>query len=69
MIIKEEIKKRLVKAIKQSELTLKAIAEKLGIKLSRVQRYANGKSLPKLDVLANLCVLLNVNASYILCLK
>ncbi len=69
MIIKEEIKKRLSEAIKQSGLTQRYIAEKLGIKLTNVVKYANGKSLPKLDTLANLCLLLNVNANDILGVK
>ncbi len=66
MINKEEIKKRLSGAIKQSGFTNQYIAEKLGITLSKVERYVNGKSLPRLGAFANLCVLLNVSANDIL---
>ncbi len=69
MIIITDIKKRLAESIKQSGLTQQKIADKLGIKQQTVLEYINGKSLPALDTLANLCVILDLDANEILCIK
>ncbi len=66
MITIKDISKRITEAIKQSGLTQKSIADKLGIRQQTVSCYINGKKLPALDTLANLCVVLDLNANDIL---
>lgn len=69
MIVLNDIKKRLSQAIKQSGMTQQAIADKVGIRQQTVSDYIKGKSLPALDTLANLCVVLDIDANEILCIK
>ncbi len=69
MIVLSDIKNRLSEAIKQSGLTQQAIADKLGVKQPTVAEYVKGRSLPALDTLANLCVILDLDANEILCVK
>ncbi len=69
MIVIADIKKRLGESIKQSGLTQQALANKLGVKQPTIAEYVKGKSLPALDTLANLCVILDLDANEILCIK
>ncbi len=69
MIVIGDIRKRLAEAIKQSGLTQQAIADKLGIKQPTVAEYVKGKSLPAFDTFANLCVILDLDANDILCIR
>ena len=69
MIIKSEIKAKLSKAIKASEISQTQIAKELGVSVQTVWRYANGQRLPRLDILSKLCAVLNLDANEIFCLK
>lgn len=69
MVTIEQIKKNLAEALKQSGKTQKAIAEKINVKRQTVSCYINGTKLPALDTLANLCVVLDLDANDILCIK
>lgn len=69
MVTIEQIKKNLAEALKQSGKTQKAIAEKIGIKQSTIAHYIKGDILPALDTLANLCIVLDLDANDILCIK
>lgn len=65
MII-EEIKRRISEEIMQSGLRQSEIAKRLGIKQPTVYEYVKMISLPSLDTLAKLCILLDLDANYIL---
>ncbi len=69
MIVIEDIKKQLAEAIKQSGLTQKALAQKLGTTQQAISRYYTGERVPSLDTLANLCVILDLDANEILCIR
>ena len=69
MITIEQIRENLSKAIKQSGKTQKEIAEKINVKRQTVSCYINGTKLPALDTLANLCIVLDLDANDILCIK
>lgn len=68
MITLEQIRTRLVEAIKTSGTTQSEIAQKLGIRQPTVGQYLSGRAMPAPDTLANLCKLLDVDANHILCL-
>lgn len=67
MITLEQIRERLIEAIRTSGYSQAEIARQVGIKSSTVAQYLSGRTMPALDTLANLCVLLEVEPSYILC--
>ncbi len=69
MIRIEEIQKRLREEIKNSNLTQKEIAERLGINPSTVSKYLRLDKFPAIDTFANLCEILDVSADDILGLK
>lgn len=68
MVTLDEIRAKLVAAIRGSGMTQTAIAKKLGIYQSAVQQYLTGRAMPELDTLANLCTLLDLDANDILCI-
>ena len=57
---------RIAEAIKSSGLSQKEIAEKLNISESNITNWKNGENLPSVEVLFNLCKLLNASADYLL---
>ncbi len=69
MISLEQIQKRLADAIKNSNLTQTAIAQKLGIRQQTISHYTKGDIMPALDTFANLCVVLDEDPAYILGIK
>ncbi len=69
MIELADIQKRLREEIKNSNLTQKEIAEKLGINPSTVSKYVRLDKFPAIDTFANLCEILDVSADEILGLK
>lgn len=66
MITSEQIQIRLAEAIKQSGLSKKEIAHRLGMTLTQIYCYVHGKKMPNLDTFANLCKVLDEDANYIL---
>lgn len=66
MIKLEDIQKRLRDEIKNSSLTQKQIAEKLGINPSTVSKYIRLDKFPSLETFANLCQILDVSSDDIL---
>lgn len=68
MITNEQIRQKLIEAIKQSGMTQTAIAKKMGIYQSAVQQYLSGRAMPALDTFANLCIILDLDANEILCI-
>ena len=69
MITLKDIQKRLREEIKNSNLSQKEIAEKLGINPSTVSKYVRLDKFPSIDTFANLCAVLDVSADDILGLK
>ena len=69
MITIEQIRVKISEAIKQSGLSQSEIARRLGIKPTQITSYLHGRKMPALDTLANLCVILDLDANEILCVK
>ncbi len=69
MIVLEQIRKRLINAIQDSDLTQKQICERLGIKPPTLSQYISGRAMPALDTFANLCVILKIDPAEILCVN
>ena len=69
MIAIKDIQKRLREEIKNSSLSQKEIAEKLGINPSTISKYLRQDKFPAIDTFANLCEILDVSADEILGLK
>lgn len=69
MITIKQIQEKIIEAIKASGLTQSKLAKKLGISQPAVALYISGKALPALDTLANLCVILDLDANDILCVN
>ena len=66
MIDLKDIQKRLREEIKNSNLSQKEIAEKLGINPSTVSKYIRLNKFPAIDTFANLCKILDVSSDDIL---
>lgn len=69
MITLDNIKNKLSEAIKSSEITQTELAKKLGVSQQAISNYVKCDRLPALDTLANLCVILDLDANEILCVK
>ena len=69
MIELKDIQKRLREEIKNSPLTQKEIAEKVGINPSTISKYLRLDKFPAIDTFANMCEVLDVSADEILGLK
>lgn len=69
MITLLQIQQQIAEAIKQSGMTQTEIGKKLGVSQQSISHYVKGDKLPALDTLANLCILLDVDPSDILCVK
>ena len=52
--------------IRNSQMSQKDIAEKLGVSKGAITNWLNGSNSPNMEVLANLCVLLGVKMSEML---
>lgn len=69
MIELKDIQKRLRDEIKNSPLTQKELAERLGINPSTVSKYLRLDKFPSIETFANLCEILDVSSDDILGLK
>lgn len=69
MITLNQIQNKIIEAIKHSGLTQTEIAKGLNLSQSSIAHYVKGDILPALDTLANLCVVLDLDANDILCLR
>ncbi len=65
----EQIRARLIQAVRESGLTQTELAKRLNIGQQTVSEYLHGKSLPALDTFANLCKVLDLDANEILCIS
>ncbi len=66
MITIDIIRERLSEAINESDLSHRQIAEKVNIKPATLSQYLSGRAMPALDTFANLCIVLDLDPSYIL---
>lgn len=66
MIELKDIQKRLREEIKNSNLTQKEIAKRLGINPSTISKYLRLDKFPAIDTFANLCQILDVSSDDIL---
>lgn len=64
----QDIKNRLSLSIINSGKSIIHLSKALNIPLSEIQSYINKTALPPLDIFAKLCILLDVNSNYLLCL-
>jgi len=64
--IENEIRKRLIEAIRQSGLTNTAIAKQASIHVSMITDYKNTSKLPSLVNFCVLCKVLDISADEIL---
>lgn len=62
----KKIQMRLREAIKESGLSQKEIASKIGVSAQTVSKYMCANVLPALDTFAKLCKLLDIKSDYIL---
>ncbi len=69
MVTLEQIRLKLIAAIKQCGLNQTELARLLHIKQQTVACYLSGKAMPALDTFANLCAVLDLDANDILCLN
>lgn len=69
MVDNEKIKSRIKEVIINSGYTQIELAKRLHVTQSAIAHYIKGDIMPSLDTLANLCVILDVSPSYILCFE
>lgn len=68
MITNEQIRAKIVSAIRNSGMTQTEIAKRVGIIQSSIGQYLSGRAMPAVDTLANLCDVLDLDANDILCI-
>ena len=69
MITLDQIRTRLIEAIKQSGKSQTELARILNVKQQTIACYISGKAMPALDTFANLCAVLDLDANEILCVN
>ncbi len=68
MITLDQIRNRLIEAIKNSGISQTQLANSLQIQPTQICSYMNGRKMPALDTFANLCKVLDLDANEILCI-
>lgn len=68
MITNEQIRAKLVAAIRGSGMTQKELAQRVGVIQQAIAQYISGRAMPAVDTLANLCDVLDLDANDILCI-
>lgn len=69
MVTIEDIREKLIDAIKRSGKTYTAIAKEIGVSQQTISQYVHRETMPALDTLANLCIVLDLDANDILCIE
>lgn len=69
MVTNEQIRAKLVAAIRGSGMTQKELASRVGVIQQAIAQYISGRAMPAVDTLANLCDVLELDANDILCLR
>jgi transcriptional regulator with XRE-family HTH domain len=62
----EVIQKRLREEIKNSGISQKELAERIGVNPSTISKYMRINKFPALDTFANICKVLDVSSDYLL---
>lgn len=68
MITNEQIRAKLVAAIRNSGITQTELAKRVGVIQQSIAQYISGRAMPAVDTLANLCEVLDLDANDILCI-
>ncbi len=68
MVTNEQIRAKLVSAIRCSGISQTEIAKRIGIAQQSLAQYLSGRAMPAVDTLANLCEVLDLDANDILCI-
>ena len=68
MVTIEDIRNKIIDAIKRSGKTYTSIAKEIGVSQQTISQYVHCGVLPALDTLANLCIALDLDANDILCI-
>ncbi len=68
MVTNEQIRIKLISAIRNSGLTQSEIAKRTGVIQSSIAQYLSGRAMPAVDTLANLCEVLDLDANDVLCI-
>ena len=68
MITNEQIRAKLVSAIRCSGVSQSEIAKRVGIKQQSLAQYLSGRAMPAVDTLANICEVLDLDANDVLCI-
>ena len=68
MVTNEQIRAKLIDAIRNSGMTQTELAKRVGIVQSSLAQYLSGRAMPAVDTLANLCEVLDLDANDILCI-
>ena len=60
------IKTRLANEIQKRQFDLTTLSKQLGISQRQLENYISGKTLPRLDVFANICKILDLDINQII---
>ncbi|MCM1306336.1 MAG: helix-turn-helix domain-containing protein [Bacteroides sp.] len=69
MVTLDNIRKKLVEAIKQSGKSQKEIAAEIGVCPQAISQYVCQSAMPALDTFAKLCIVLDLDSNEILGIK
>lgn len=69
MIKLEQIRIKLIEAIKNSNITKSELATRIGVCHQAIGQYLYQNKMPALDTFANICVALDLDANEILCIS
>lgn len=69
MIDLNNIRVKIIEAIKQSGITKTELAKRIGVCHQAIGQYLYQNKMPALDTFANLCAVLDLDANEILCVS
>ena len=69
MNLQEIFANRITQAIKNNNITQKSLAKKLNISESNITNWKKGQNLPSIEILRNLCIILDEKSDYLLGLE
>ena len=69
MIKLDNIRNKLIEAIKNSGLSQTELAKELNVNQSMISDYLRGKKMPSIETFANLCKILDIDSNDILCIN